>query len=166
MSRQSFWSWFSSRNPRRPAGRKAWRPKPSFRPWLEALEDRVVPDSGGATGVLAAAGPSLVYGGAAPGGIGSGPLISNVKVNLIFVKDTNSGTLMPTALRTQVQQFFTKITTDGYIPNLLSQYHIPGFTPGNGSLGTVDVVNAAPTTTDLGFAAYDDANPLASGQTP
>jgi autotransporter-associated beta strand protein len=124
--------------------------KSGLRPWLELLEQRVTPDSGGAAGQLANAvpAPDLIYNG-------FGPLLNNVQIEPIFVTDAGTGSVSP--YQTQLDNFFNTITTDSYIPTLLSQYTIPGFTPSTGSKGADDTsASYTPDTTDGPYNAYSD----------
>jgi hypothetical protein len=110
---------------------------------LEALEERVVPDSGGA------ANPNLLNGNLIYNG--SGPVLANVQIEPIFIDD-GSGI----SFQTELHSFLSKISSDGYIPQLLSQYNITGFNIGNGSVGTDDVAFYNPDTTDTGLPAFSD----------
>ena len=99
---------------------------------VELLEDRVVPDSGGATGILAAATPTgVTYGG--------GPLISSVSIHAIFMQDAATGSIIPAAERAQFHTFFSTITSDGFIPTLMTEYNAGSYTFGNGSVGADDL---------------------------
>jgi len=109
---------------------------------VEALEDRLVPDSGGAAGVLAAATPTgVTYGG--------GPLVSTVSIHLIFLKDSATGNEIPAAQRTQFHSYFNTLTSDGFIPTLLTQYNAGSFVLGNGTIGADDIDVSATTDTTI-----------------
>ncbi len=122
----------------------------------------MTPDSGGAAGVLTAAGDVVLN----PNNLnltGVNQVIPNVKIQLIFLTDPNGGSPLsvPAATQTAIKNFFTTITSDQYIPNLLSQYGgIQGLPAiGTGSVGVVDTsasVNAD--TTLLGHRAYSSGN--------
>jgi hypothetical protein len=129
---------------------------------VERLEDRVVPDSGGAAGVLTSVGNmQLNPTGQATGGFPQ--VIPNVKIQLIFLSDPQNHTSIPAATQTAIKNFFTAITADGYISKLLAQYGntlgLPAI--GNGSVGVVDTkASVAPdTTVTVGgttYPAYSD----------
>jgi hypothetical protein len=142
----------------RPASRR-W---PGVRLAVERLEDRLVPDSGGASGVLTAAGNMQLN----PTGEDTGgfpQVIPNVKVQLIFLSDPTNHTSIPAATRTALVNHFKTITSDGYLTTLLGQYGdtlgLPAI--GNGSVGVVDTgASAAPDTTvtvnGRTYPAYSD----------
>jgi hypothetical protein len=88
-----------------------------------------VPDSGGGVGQLG--GTNFVYNG-------SGPVIANVAIHLIFLQDALTHNETSPAVQAQLHAFFNTITSDSYIPSILGQYSIPGFTIGNGTIGADD----------------------------
>ena len=117
-------------------GRAKLRPMLTRRPRLEMLEDRVVPDSGGASGILAAG--NVVYNG--------GPLLAKVSIHMIFLKDSATGNTLAPATQAQFDAYFNKIVTDGYIPTLLTQYNVPAlpappttYALTNGTVGADDI---------------------------
>jgi hypothetical protein len=113
----------------RPKHNNSGRGRKRARPQVEFLEARIQPDSGGGAGQLAAG--NLVYSG--------GPLISQVHIDLIFIKDKTTGSQVPGAEQTALLNYFAKITSDGYITSLLSPLSAGGFTINNGSVnGKVD----------------------------
>jgi hypothetical protein len=108
---------------------------------LEHLEERVVPDSGGAYGVLA--GNNLVLNPFHAATGSATQIIPNVKIQPIFVVDPGTGA--STAYQAQLTAALQNIVSSGMLPSLLDQYDIPGVTIGNGSVAAPDVVSAAPT---------------------
>jgi hypothetical protein len=129
---------------------------------VERLEDRVVPDSGGASGVLTSAGNMQLN----PTGEDTGgfpQVIPNVKVQLIFLSDPANHTSIPTATQTALVKFFKTITSNGYLATLLGQYGntlgLPAI--GNGSVGVIDTeASVTPDTTvtvdGTTYPAYSD----------
>jgi autotransporter-associated beta strand protein len=84
---------------------------------LELLEARLTPDSGGA------ANPNLLASGNLIDNSGGlGPLLANVQIQPIYLKD-NSGSV--SSMQSSFDGFFSTITSDGYIPGLLNQYSLP-----------------------------------------
>jgi hypothetical protein len=129
----SFSSWLRSLKfrlelpGRRRAGAKV---KASRRPALELLENRITPDSGGATALSA----QLEYLG--------GPLLANVHVIPIFLKDTsthNTGAEVSPAVQSQLHDFFQTLTARAYIPRLLSEYSVANGPSGTFNIGTGSV---------------------------
>jgi hypothetical protein len=123
---------------------------------LEELESRIVPDSGGAAFIQNNAG--IAY----QGGVNylENPLISNIVIYAIYLRDTTTGTEVSAADQTQFSSFFSAYATQGFVPSQLAQYHIPGYTPGNGSysVSTDDInVNVAPNSTATAFDALGNA---------
>lgn len=112
---------------------------------VEQLEDRLTPaDSGGAAPLLA----TLVY--------HYGPLIPNVQIQMIFLQD--SQTKQESPYQSQLDGFFKAITTDSYIPTLLSPYSINGYTLSTGSVGKDDVnVSVTPFAQNDGIRYINDA---------
>jgi hypothetical protein len=98
-----------------------------------------VPDSGGASGVLTSSGnlqlnPSNQNTGGFP------QIIPNVKIQIIFLADPINNTSIPSAVQTEITNYFKTVVADGYITKLLSQYGNTQGLPaiGNGSVGVVD----------------------------
>ena len=151
---------FGGRRPRKPRHSAA-------RPFLETLETRDLPDSGGAANLQALG--HLTYGAA------KGPLVDNVSVHLLFIKDKGTGAQTPAATRAQFDAFFQALVSDGYLSSLLTQYSINGYTIGNGTYvaGSDDINDSyTPDTTAAGFNSYSDAfvqtmvlNEIAAGRT-
>jgi hypothetical protein len=147
-----------------PARKRGGR-RPDRRPGVEQLEDRLVPDSGGAFGVLTASGNLQLN--PSNQSIPGFPqqVIPNVKIQLIFLSDPTNHFSVPAATQTAIHNYFTTITSDGYITTLLAQYGNTQGLPaiGNGSVGVVDTTaSASPDTTDPGVdnathPAYTDA---------
>src|SRR5271168_3545608 len=98
-------------------GRRQRKPRrAAARPFLEMLETRDLPDSGGAANLQALG--HLTYGAA------KGPLVDNVSVHLLFIKDKGTGQQTPAATRAQFDAFFQALVSDGYLSSLLTQYSI------------------------------------------
>ena len=114
---------------------------------VEHLEDRVVPDSGGAFNVNATGQVSLNPDNNPTMGLPQ--VIPNVKIQPIFIVDPtdaapNSNT--PTPMMAQLVPFLNTYATTGLLPSLLTQYDIPGFKIGNGTVAPADVASYAPDT--------------------
>jgi CSLREA domain-containing protein len=114
--------------------------------WAEPLESRCLLDSGGAAGLLSSG--NLTY--------GSGPLIQNVQIEPIFLKDTSSGKSAQASERAALDSFFNNIAAGSYIPSLLSQYSAGGQTIGAGSKGANDI--DVPVTRDSSFTSVKNGN--------
>jgi hypothetical protein len=114
--------------------------RPHWRPILESLEGRVVLDSGGAVGQFTAAADNLAYFG--------GPLIQSVQIEPIFLKDSGTGKVDSASFQASIDAYFNAITTDSFIPSLVSPYSVPAdfhghsnpaYTISTGSKGADDV---------------------------
>ena len=95
--------------------------------------------------------------------IGFTQVIPNVKIQLIFLTDPNNGSPLsvPAATQTALKNFFSTITSDSYITNLLGQYGgilgLPAI--GTGSVGVVDTAASVNADTTLsGHRAYTSGN--------
>lgn len=106
----------------------------------------MVPDSGGAYGVLTSSG-NMQLNPSEEDTTGINQIIPNVKIQLIFLKDSTSGAQVPAATQTAIKNYFSAITSDGFITTLLSQYGNTQGLPaiGNGSVGMVDTSASAAT---------------------
>jgi CSLREA domain-containing protein len=130
----------------RATSRLCRKPGRSRRLWAEPLEPRCLLDSGGAAGLLS--GGNLTY--------GSGPLIQNVQIEPIFLKDSATGKSTSAVERSALDTFFTNITSTSYIPSLLGQYSTGGQTIGLGSKGANDI--DVPITRDTSFKSAKNGN--------
>lgn len=93
----------------------------------EALESRLVLDSGGGAGQLAAG--TLAYGG--------GPLLANVNLAPIYLQDSASSTEVSAAQQAQFNAFLSDLAGNGYLPKLVGEFSVStptAYTIGNGTL--------------------------------
>jgi hypothetical protein len=140
--------------------------KQRSRPWkqrfgqlyLERLEDRLVPDSGGGAGQFTANLSNLTYHG--------GPLIQSVQIEPIFLMDSGTGNGASAALQSSIDAFFNAIATDSFIPSQLSQYSVPAnfsglgnpaYTIGTGGKGADDVNVLVTPDGSVGGRSIDDS---------
>jgi len=105
--------------------RKTKRRKTRFH--AEALEPRLVLDSGGGAGQLASG--ALAYGG--------GPLLANVNLVPIYLQDSTSKTEVSAAEQARFNAFLGDLAGNGYLPNLVGEFSVSSpkaYTIGNGTL--------------------------------